>query len=82
MGKDGVAAVLDAVIERCETCEWTPEALEGVVFGVGEELNTKTQLPVRLAVTGSRSGLPLFEPMAELDRSVALDRLRSARAKI
>jgi len=82
MGKEGVAAVLDAVIERCETCDWTAEALEAVVFGVGEELNTKTQLPVRLAITGSRSGLPLFEPMAELDRSVVLDRLRSARSKI
>ncbi len=82
MGKDGVAAVLDAVIERCETCDWTPASLETVVFGVGEELNTKTQLPVRLAITGSRSGLPLFEPMAELDRSVALSRLRSARSKI
>lgn len=82
MGKDGIAAVLDAVIARCETCDWTAEELEAVVFGVGEELETKTQLPVRLAVTGSRSGLPLFEPMAELDRVVALDRLRAARAKI
>jgi glutamyl-tRNA synthetase len=82
MGKEGVAAVLDAVIDRCETCEWTAEALEGVVFGVGEELDTKTQLPVRMAVTGRRSGLPLFEPMAELDRDVALDRLRAARSRL
>ena len=50
-------------------------ALPGVVV-------MKTQLPVRLAVTGSRSGLPLFEPMAALDRSVALDRLRAARARL
>ncbi len=82
MGKDGVAEVLDAVIERCLTCEWTPAALEEVVFGVGTDLGTKTQLPVRLAVTGQRSGLPLFEPMAELDRSVVLERLRAARARL
>ncbi len=82
MSKDGVAAVLDAVIERCETCEWTPDALEEVVFGVGRDLDAKTQLPVRMAVSGSRSGLPLFEPMAALDRAVALERLRSARARL
>lgn len=82
MSKEGVAAVLDAVIAKCETCDWTPDELEAVVFGVGEELETKTQLPVRLAVTGSRSGLPLFEPMAALERAVALDRLRAARAKL
>ena len=82
MGKDGVASVLDAVIERCQTCEWTPAALEEVVFGVGTDLGMKTQLPVRLAITGQRSGLPLFEPMAELDRSVVLERLRAARARL
>ncbi len=82
MGGAKVPAVLDAVIERLAVCDWTPEAAESVVFGVGEELETKTQLPVRLAVTGSRSGLPLFEPMVELDRDVVLDRLRAARAKL
>lgn len=82
MGKEGIAGVLDAVIAECETCAWTPEALEAVVFGVGERLEMKTQLPVRMAVTGSRSGLPLFEPMSVLDRSVVLDRLRAARAKL
>lgn len=82
MGKEGIAVVLDAVIERCETCDWTPASLEEVVFGVGAELGAKTQLPVRLAVTGQRSGLPLFEPMAELDRSIVLERLRAARARL
>ncbi len=82
MGKDGVADVLDLVIERIASVEWTPDALEKLVFGVGEELGTKTQLPVRLAVTGSRTGLPLFEPLAELDREVAIARLKAARAKL
>lgn len=82
MGKEGVPAVLDLVIERLASCDWTPEALEKVVFGVGEELSTKTQLPVRLALTGVRFGLPLFEPMAELDRQLVIDRLVAARARL
>lgn len=82
MGKPDVPAVLDLVIERLAEAPWTPEAIGEVVFGVGTELDTKTQLPVRLALTGSRSGIPLFEPMAEMDRDVILDRLRAARAKL
>lgn len=80
--KDRVPEVLDLVIERLADCPWEPEALEAAVFGVGEELGTKTQLPVRMALSGSRSGIPLFEPMVELDRAVVIDRLRAARAKL
>jgi glutamyl-tRNA synthetase len=82
MSKPEVPAVLDLVAERLAACPWTPEAIEAVVFGVGAELDAKTQLPVRLAVTGARSGLPLFEPMAEMDRSVVLARLRAARSRL
>ncbi len=82
MGRDGVADVLDGVIAGLESVEWTPDALEKLVFGVGEELGVKSQLPVRMAVTGSRAGLPLFEPMAELERGEVLDRLRVARARL
>ncbi len=74
--------VLDRVAERLADCDWTPEALEAVVFGVGEELETKTQMSVRMALSGARSGIPLFEPMAELDRHVVIGRLRAARAKL
>ncbi|MFW2381511.1 MAG: hypothetical protein ACN4GZ_07115 [Acidimicrobiales bacterium] len=35
-----------------------------------------------MAVTGSRAGMPLFEPMAELDRDEAVRRLRAAVEKI
>jgi len=82
MGKEGVAEVLDGVIGRLETEPWTAEAVEAAVMGVGEELGHKSQLPVRMAVTGSRSGLPLFEQMVELDRAVILERLQAARAKL
>ena len=82
MGKDGVAAVLALVAERLDSVDWTPEALEACVFGVGEELGAKTQLPVRMAVTGSRTGFPLFEPMAELDRAEVVSRVKTALAKV
>jgi glutamyl-tRNA synthetase len=83
MVKDpAVPAILDLVIGRLEAADWTPEAISAVVLGAGDELGAKSQVPVRLAVTGRRFGLPLFEPMAELDRTVVLDRLRAARARL
>lgn len=82
MAKDHVPRVLEVVIERLETADWTPENLTEVVLGVGEELEVKSQLPVRMALTGRRSGLPLFEPLAELDRAEALRRLRDARGRL
>jgi glutamyl-tRNA synthetase len=77
-----VPAILDLVTQRLADCEWTPEALQAVVLGAGDELGAKSQVPVRLAVTGRRFGLPLFEPMAELGRDEVLARLRAARARL
>lgn len=82
MGKDDVPKVLDLVIQRLETVDWDAQALTDTVLGVGQELGTKSQLPVRMAITGRRSGMPLFEPMAEMERDVVLDRLRKARAQL
>jgi glutamyl-tRNA synthetase len=82
MTADGVADVLDRVIDGLAAVEWTAEALEKLVLGVGEDLGRKSQLPVRMAVSGARVGLPLFEPMAELERTVVLERLRAARARL
>lgn len=82
MNKPGVDRVLELVSERLADCEWTPQGIEDVVFGVGAELDIKTQLPVRMAVSGARVGMPLFEPMAELDRHEVLTRIGEARARI
>ncbi len=82
MSGERVGAVLDAVIERFGTCDWTPEALGAVVAEVGDELGAKSQVPVRIAVTGRRVGPPLFEPLALLDRDLVIDRLRAARAAL
>ena len=82
MGAKGAADVLDNVIEAIETVEWKPDALERMVLGVGEDLGVRSQLPVRMAVTGRRTGLPLFEPMVNLDRDIVAQRLRDARARL
>ncbi len=82
MRNEKTSAALTLIAERLATCEWTPEALEAVVFGVGGELDVKTQLPARVAVTGRGSGIPLFEPMAEMDRSVVIERINAALAKL
>lgn len=82
MTKDGVDSVLDLVSERLTDAPWEPDALAEVVLGAGDELGMKSQLPVRIAVTGRRTGMPLFTPMAELDRAVVLSRLKEARARL
>ncbi len=82
MKKDKVPEALDLIIERLGEAPWEAAELERIVFGVGEELETRTQVPVRLAITGVRSGLPLFEPMAAVDRQVVLDRLKAARERL
>lgn len=82
MTKDHVPPVLDAVIERLPGTAWEPKALEELVLGVGQELEVKSQLPVRLALTGRRSGVPLFEPMVELSREVVSARLEQARGRL
>ncbi len=82
MRKPNVPEVLDLVAERLGTVEWNAEAIEACVFGVGTELEAKTQLPVRMAVSGARTGIPLFEPMAQMNRDEVIDRIKVARARL
>lgn len=82
LGREGVPAVLDGIIAALADCPWEAEALDAAVRKVGDDLGAKSQVPARIAVTGRRAGMPLFEPLALLDRDVALDRLRQARAAL
>ncbi len=77
-----VPMVLDLVIEGLRNCQWDEESIEQVISEAGESLQAKSQVPVRIAVTGRRIGLPLYKPMAILDRSLALSRLVDARSKL
>jgi len=42
----------------------------------------RSQPPVRVALTGTGAGLPLWEPMRLLGRDTVLARLRAARARL
>ena len=82
MQSEKVAEVLDLVITQLKDCSWDENSIGEVISGVGETLSAKSQVPVRIAVTGRRIGLPLYKPMAILDRSLIIQRLIDARSKL
>jgi glutamyl-tRNA synthetase len=73
--------VLMAAIEAYEHCVWERGAIQAATRKVVESVGTnlsKGQAPIRLAITGRSVGLPLFEPLELLGRSVVVERLRRA----
>ncbi len=82
---EGSGAILRAAYERLSALhEWTAEAIEPVVWGIGEQLGInrrKTAAPIRVAVTGSMKSPPLFESMHLLGRERTLRRLEQAIAR-
>ena len=83
--KGPAAAVLDEVIDAYGGCEWRAEELKSLVEQVGERhgLNrSKSQAPVRVAITGRTVGPPLYESIQLLGREVTVARLRAARQRL
>ena len=83
------AEVLEAVEARLADDDFSSaERLEAIVMGVGDELSesvgarVRSQPPVRVALTGTGAGLPLWEPMRLLGRDTVLARLRAAQARL
>jgi glutamyl-tRNA synthetase len=83
------AEVLDEVAKRLTDDIFDdPVRLEAIVMGVGAELSERenarvmSQAPVRVALTGSDVGLPLWEPMRILGRERTLARLAAARDRL
>ena len=77
-----VPEILDGIIEGFADVEWTGAALNAAVGAVGDELGARSQVPARVAITGSNAGIPMWDATAELDRDVVLRRLRAARARL
>jgi glutamyl-tRNA synthetase len=81
---EGSGAVLRAAHERLSALDgWDAEALEPVIWGIGEDLGLnrkRTATPLRVAVTGRMMSPPLFESMHLLGRERTLKRLLSAAA--
>jgi glutamyl-tRNA synthetase len=84
-GRDTAVVMLDAMVERFATCEWTYAGLEDALFGFGDAQEIKrgqAQAPIRVAVTGRTVGPPLLESLELLGRDATLARLRVARAAL
>ena len=77
-----VPEILDGIIEAFADVEWNGAALNAAVAAVGDELGARSQVPARVAITGSNAGIPMWDATAELDREVVLRRLRAARARL
>ena len=84
--------VLELVQASLADADWTAEAIEaavrdagaeaGFIGGEGQVQVGKAQAPVRIAVTGQRVGLPLWESIVTLGRERTLERLAAARNRV
>jgi glutamyl-tRNA synthetase len=80
-----VPEILDEAIAQLTDCEWDADVLSEIILGFSDrfEINKKrSQMPVRVAVTGRSAGPPLWQSLIELGRDEVLTRLRSARARL
>ncbi len=80
-----VPEILDEAIVQLTDCEWDADVLGEIILGFSDrfEVNKKrSQMPVRVAVTGRSAGPPLWQSLIELGRDDVLARLRSARARL
>jgi glutamyl-tRNA synthetase len=79
------AALLDAAIERLESCPWTVDDIEQQLRAAMEELGVKPRKVIAVlytAIEGHSAGLPLFDSIHLLGRDSALTRLRRARERL
>ncbi len=79
------ASVLELATSRLAADDFTSAArLQEIVMGVGDELTerlgarVRSQPPVRVALTGTGAGLPLWEPMRRIGKDEVLARLNRA----
>jgi glutamyl-tRNA synthetase len=79
--KVDAGAVLQRAIARYETVDWKAETIHEETLALCDEIDAKlrvVQAPIRLAITGSAFGLPLFDSLEVLGRDRTLTRLRRA----
>ncbi|HXS66658.1 MAG TPA: glutamate--tRNA ligase [Streptosporangiaceae bacterium] len=79
------AGIIDAAVDSLRTVAWDAESIRACVEQAGAEFDLKlgkAQAPIRVAVTGRSTGLPLFESLQVLGRDRTVDRLLAARGRI
>ncbi len=81
LDRDEVSIVLQLVLSRMDTIEWTKGEIENVLrlitAGMGAKLRDVVQ-PLFVAISGGPNWLPLFDGMAILGRDICRTRLRHA----
>lgn len=81
-GETGAATICAQAADALAALgDWSAEAIGDVLRAVGERHGLalrRSQMPVRVAVTGATIGPPLFESMAWLGQDKVLRRLRAA----
>jgi len=84
-GSDWSSEALADAAEAFAELPWEAERLKETVTGIGDRLGVslrKVQAPIRVAVTGSTVGLPLFESLEILGRDATRARLHDALARL
>jgi glutamyl-tRNA synthetase len=86
MERDETAsALLRAANELYADCEWTRDELHRFTAELGESFGKKlgkAQAPIRVAVTGTQVGPPLFESLEVLGRDETRRRISAALARL
>lgn len=75
-----IPEILDGIAEAFVDVEWTAEAMNAAVAEVGDRLEARSQVPARVAITGTNAGIPLWDAAATIDREIILSRIAAARA--
>ena len=85
-------AMLELAESELAGADWSPEGVEqavraagltaGFVNDEGDVQLSKAQAPVRVALTGKRVGLPLWESIVVLGRERVIERLAAARERL
>lgn len=84
-GDEAAPAILEAALAAYATCEWDKDALHAVTLEIAEAAGRKlgkAQAPIRVAVMGRTTGLPLFDSLAVLGRDETLRRISAALARL
>ncbi len=85
MKLEGAGRILDEAAARFGATDWSRDALHAAFMQLAADLDvspSKLQGPIRVAVTGRMTGLPLFELLEHLGRAPSLERIADARSRL
>jgi glutamyl-tRNA synthetase len=84
-GDEAAPQILAAALAAYGECEWDKEALHAATLEIAESAGRKlgkAQAPIRVAVMGRTTGLPLFDSLAVLGREETRRRITAALARL